>query len=496
MQPHSRSNSVPDDAPEVRTAPRRKAFVPLSTPGSVIDALIVVAAGAATSSLLWVRFHMVSIEAMLAWGVAAIVVLVVGRQVRKRERGTDAILSSLRAFAAGKRQNDALRVADDFGPLAGAYNRILDDRAAMTIQAISSELDGAGQGNAGRTGELQPTLDAMWYGVVLVDRSGSVGAINGAARVLLGIGPGQAIDPNAGTLIGQADLLASVLSSGGRGRKSESVEIVRESAGSKTYLRMTARALSPEVGGAIVIIEDATAQHVADEGRTALMAHTVHELRTPLTNIRLYVEEALEASTEDVELRGRALNVINHEARRLERVVCDMLSAAEIDSGSLTLQSGDVRLAQMFDELREDYKAAAEERHISLTFDLPPKLPVINGDRDKISLLVHNLIGNALKYTPEGGAVVVRFEEQDKRYIVEVSDTGIGIAPEESEKVFERFYRAGDARVSEITGTGLGLTLAREVARLHGGDVSVDSQVDQGSTFTFWLPKEERAAAA
>jgi signal transduction histidine kinase len=105
-----------------------------------------------------------------------------------------------------------------------------------------------------------------------------------------------------------------------------------------------------------------------------------------------------------------------------------------------------------------------------------------------VSLALHNLVGNGLKYTPEGGRVRVKVEAGPRSLVVDVEDNGIGIKPEEHELIFEKFYRARDARVSRITGTGLGLALAREVARLHGGDVLLRSEVDKGSTFTLTLP--------
>jgi signal transduction histidine kinase len=171
-----------------------------------------------------------------------------------------------------------------------------------------------------------------------------------------------------------------------------------------------------------------------------------------------------------------------------------MLSVSEIEAGSFKLRPGDVRLDALFQELDEEYRAQAAEKRISLAFTMPPKLPVIKGDRDKIVLALHNLIGNALKYTPEGGKVEIRVEANEQELRVDVVDTGIGVAPEESELIFERFYRAKDTRVAGITGTGLGLALARDVVRLHGGDINVQSQLNHGSTFTLTLPTMAAAA--
>jgi two-component system sensor histidine kinase VicK len=154
----------------------------------------------------------------------------------------------------------------------------------------------------------------------------------------------------------------------------------------------------------------------------------------------------------------------------------------------------DVTLQTVFDDLQADYTPQAQDKSIALTFNLPPKLPLVKGDRDKILMALHNLVGNALKYTPSGGRVTVNVSSAGKNLVVEVQDSGIGISAEDCEKIFERFYRAKDPRVGKITGTGLGLTLAREVVRLHGGDVTVDSQLNQGSTFTITLPVLAEAA--
>jgi two-component system phosphate regulon sensor histidine kinase PhoR len=185
--------------------------------------------------------------------------------------------------------------------------------------------------------------------------------------------------------------------------------------------------------------------------------------------------------------------VIGQEARRLERIVSDMLSVSEIEAGSLKLYPEDVRLDALFEDIKNDFQVQAKDKEIALVFELPPKLPVIRGDRDKIVLALHNLVGNALKYTPAGGQVRVQVEVDGGGVNVSVIDNGIGIKPEETEMIFEKFYRAKDKRLSGITGSGLGLTLARQVVRLHGGDISVRSQLDKGSTFTMSLPMGKAA---
>jgi len=246
----------------------------------------------------------------------------------------------------------------------------------------------------------------------------------------------------------------------------------------------------------MIVVEDITQQRVAEKARNAFLAQATHELRTPLTNIRMYAEMALEEGKDDPTVQAECLNVINQETFRLNRVVEDILCVSEIEAGTLTLKEDDVRMDELLSALEVGYAAQAQEKQIELVFDLPPKLPVLRGDKDKVAVALHNLVGNALKYTPASGKVRVTVATDDGRLVVEVSDTGIGIGPEDFERIFERFYRADDQRVTDATGSGLGLAIARDVIRLHGGDITVESEPDKGSTFTMVLPMAEEMALA
>ena len=206
---------------------------------------------------------------------------------------------------------------------------------------------------------------------------------------------------------------------------------------------MTLRPLRREDScNALLTLEDMTQQRLADEARNSFVAQATHELRTPLTNMRLCIESALDDPSPEVGGVGKCLNMLNGEVRRLERMVGEMLSVAEIESGSLKMRSDDVRLDALFEGLRKEVEPMAAEKNIVLRFDLPPKLPVIQADRDKLVLATHNLIGNAIKYTPAGGSVTISIRADGSRMTVDVTDSGIGIRPEEQEQIFDRFYRA------------------------------------------------------
>jgi PAS domain S-box-containing protein len=357
-------------------------------------------------------------------------------------------------------------------------------------------------------GDLDAACDAMAHGLVLLDDQGRVKYANGAAAAFLRADREKLMGVDVATVIREPSVLAALREvASGTLRRRAVVDVERAdvptagqgNAGPATaggVLRFSIRPVRREdSASAMVIIEDITQQKAAEGARHAFVAQATHELRTPLTNIRLYVETAIEDGENDPAIRTKALNVINTEARRLERIVGEMLSVAEIEAGSFKLKNGDVRLDALFEELRHDYSEQAKDKTLTLTFLLPPKLPVLTGDRDKVAIALHNLVGNALKYTPQGGSVTVRVDtsETTGSLAVAVADTGIGIAADECERIFERFYRASDKRVEKITGTGLGLTIAREVARLHGGDITVDSQLDRGSTFTLKLPMKSAA---
>jgi signal transduction histidine kinase len=424
--------------------------------------------------------------------------LMMYRRTRVRLRGMCAIHEALGALAAGETSEVVLGVSDALGREAEAWNKLLADRAqarAAATAGLAAEALGS-RGHNGSRGDLDAAFDAMSQGVMLIDDKMRVKHINGAATTFLRAKRETAAGADVRTIIEQPDVVESIQSIvAGTARKKSVIEVERQGDAGAGVLRFNIRPVRrDDSAAAMILIEDITQQKAAEESRNAFVAHATHELRTPLTNIRLYLETAMDDGEKDPAIRGKALNVINQEARRLERIVGEMLSVSEIEAGSLRLRTDDVRLDVLMSDLKTDYEPQAAEKKIALMFHLPPKLPVIRGDRDKLALAIHNLLGNALKYTPQGGRVSVKVQEDGKQLMFSVSDTGIGISEEDAERIFERFYRAKDERVEKITGTGLGLTLAREVVRLHGGEVTVQSELNKGSTFTITMPVTAEAA--
>jgi heavy metal sensor kinase len=215
-------------------------------------------------------------------------------------------------------------------------------------------------------------------------------------------------------------------------------------------------------------------------------ADASHELRTPLTIIRGEIELALRKTQSTDEYR-LILESTLEEILRMTVIVDNLLLLAKADQGIYQAEFSQVDLASLVDELYEDSEVLAEPKHISVT--LKEKSPItIVGDRLRLRQLFLNLIDNAIKYTPEGGAVILSVVRHDGVAQFRVEDTGIGIAPEELGRIFDRFYRVDKARSRELGGSGLGLSIARWIAELHRGEIAVTSEPQKGSTFTVSLP--------
>lgn len=445
-------------------------------------------------SQLWgdARVHMglgiIAASGMLCAGVLY-------RFARSRTRGLGAIQESLRhasLFAKGEAPVGSLRVSDTLGEEARAWNHLLEERENLrsrrALEDAASRLHDVG----GSGDDYAAAFDALWLGLIVLDQEGKARTVNGAAAVLLKHQRAEMLSREASAIVrdeGVARAVRGIVSGETRQRAMVEAQIEDAQSGDRTILRFTIRPMRREdSSSAMIVIEDVTQQRVADDSRNMFVAQATHELRTPLTNIRLYLEQLVEEGESDPRVKARCLNVINQEVRRLDRTVTDMLSVTEIESGTFRLQRDDVRLDALFVELEEDFAALAKDKEIELRFDLPPKWPVMGGDRDKVAMALHNLVGNALKYTPAGGHVSVRVSTDEHALRVDVQDNGFGIPEEEQQVIFEKFYRGKDKRVVSIGGSGIGLALARQVVRLHGGDITVQSELDKGSTFTLTLP--------
>jgi signal transduction histidine kinase len=249
-------------------------------------------------------------------------------------------------------------------------------------------------------------------------------------------------------------------------------------------------------GECVVVIRDVSQQFRADRAREEFIAQVTHELRTPLTNIRAYTETLSSGMFEDPKVITECYNVITKETRRLSRLVEDILSVSQLEVGSIELHVDSVDLKVLLNDGVRDVRGLADEKNIDVQLVLPAKLEPVRADRDKLAVVINNLLGNAIKYTPANGNVMVGCQVAADVVVLTFKDNGIGIDPSEHTKVFEKFQRGSNPEVQSESGTGIGLYTAREIVRRHGGDIELLSEKGKGSTFMVRLPHRESRAAA
>jgi signal transduction histidine kinase len=422
--------------------------------------------------------------------------LLVHRHARFRLKAIGAIHEILLAVKDDAADVSTLELDPKLGLEAVAWNKLLSDRQRMRISTAIQHVKEVVHGRLGAADGLEAAFDAIPYGLVLVNDRMEIDHINGAAAIFLQAERDGLIRADISEAVKDQGITTAIREAAeGSVSKRAVVEVERDGSLTSGVLRFTiAPTRHDDAHSALVMIEDVTQQRVAGAAITSFLAKAAHELRTPLTNIRLYVEEALEHCDGNATATSQCLNVMNDEVQRLERTVSEILSVSQIEAGSFELKRDDVNVGALLHQLQADHEVQAREKKIALEFDLPPKLPVIQADRDKIALALHNLVGNALKYTPDGGRINVTATVEGGQLSVAVTDRGLGIGPDELERVFERFYRSRNPLAANVKGSGLGLPIAREVARLHGGDIALESELGRGSTFTLTLPIVEETS--
>ncbi|AKQ69919.1 Sensory box histidine kinase [Myxococcus hansupus] len=249
---------------------------------------------------------------------------------------------------------------------------------------------------------------------------------------------------------------------------------------------------SGEVVGATVILQDVTRLRRFDELKNDLVATVAHEFRTPLTSLRMALHLVTEGVVGPVtEKQADLLFAAREDCERLQGIVDDLLDLSRIQAGQLQLEIRRVPAEELVDAALDAQRSAAAERGVRLTKQVALDVEPVDVDPERLGLVLGNLVGNGVKYTPPGGEVEVRVSREARGVRFEVRDTGEGIAPEQQARIFEKFYRAPGAPSG---GAGLGLSIAKDIVQAHGGDIGVVSAPGQGSTFWFTVPRREEPA--
>ena len=243
-----------------------------------------------------------------------------------------------------------------------------------------------------------------------------------------------------------------------------------------------------ERGGVLVVLHDVTQQRKAEERRREFVANVSHELRTPLTNIRSYAETIRDAGDElPRELENSFLDIVINESDRMTHIVQDLLTLSRLDSERSEMDMARFDFGAAIDSVLRSIELEARRHGHELTHDYHD-LPMIMGDRGRIEQVMLNVLGNAVKYTPDGGHIRVTAGTVGERVWMEVADDGIGIPKADRSRIFERFYRVDKARSRESGGTGLGLSIATEIVQRHNGTLSLVDREGPGTTVRLELP--------
>jgi two-component system, OmpR family, phosphate regulon sensor histidine kinase PhoR len=221
--------------------------------------------------------------------------------------------------------------------------------------------------------------------------------------------------------------------------------------------------------------------------RRDFIANASHELKTPVTAIQGITETLLEDNTMDEETRQRFLQKVNGQSIRLAQLVSDLLALSRLESND-SESFEDINLNKIIQDSCHILEPHAKEKALSLNSQSPESKVVVFGDVKSLSQLLENLIDNAIKYTPAGGTISVLLKTNNDQAVIEVEDNGIGIDPEEQQRIFERFYRVDKARSKTLGGTGLGLSIVKHIAIRHQGNISLESTLGKGSLFRITLP--------
>jgi signal transduction histidine kinase len=314
-------------------------------------------------------------------------------------------------------------------------------------------------------------LATMQEGIVLFDADGQVRYANPAAGELLGrrFRRGREVP---------ARLKAAVAGvRNGQGRS----ESLYETSGRAVEVVVTE---TDPAGSALLVARDVTAARETEQLRRDFVANASHELKTPVASIQ-GLASALDLAGDDREATRRFVSMLGGEADRLGHLVSDLLDLSRLESDAGPLEP--VRLDHVVTEESDKLLGQAHEAGLRLVVERPRPILVMGRESD-LGQMVHNLLGNAIRYTHPGGEVRLSLKHEEAWAVVRVQDTGIGVPPADLDRVFERFYRVDAARDRETGGTGLGLAIVRHVAESHGGEVGVSSTLGLGSTFTARIP--------
>ncbi|MBQ0139091.1 MAG: cell wall metabolism sensor histidine kinase WalK [Kurthia sp.] len=445
---------------------------PIQSQGKTIGVIYV------KSNIESVFEQMATINKILAGGtaIALIITIVLGIFISKTI--TKPISDMRRQAVAMAKGNFSRKVKvygnDEIGQLAVSFNH------------LTNRLQEAHSTTEGERRKLASVLTNMTDGVIATDRKGKVILINTPAQRLLEVEHNELMGRPITEVLGVdedysfEDLI----------HMQNSINLDFSSNERPYIWRANFSVIQKETGfvnGLIAVLHDITEQEKIEMERREFVSNVSHELRTPLTTMRSYLEALAEGAWEDKEIAPTFLNVTRTETERMIRLVSDLLQLSRMDSREYELNTDFVDFVKFFNRIINRFEMS-KSKEVKFIRELPKQPIYVEIDTDKITQVIDNIISNALKYSPDGGYIRFKLTSDEETILVEIKDTGMGIPPENVDRIFDRFYRVDKARARSMGGTGLGLAISREMINAHGGRIWAKSVEGKGTSIFFTLP--------
>ena len=363
---------------------------------------------------------------------------------------------------------------DEIGQLAVSFNN-MTDQLRFSYATVEKEQR-----------KMSLVLSNMTDGVIATNENGVITLMNKAAGILIGKSPEEC---HGRSLLNIIQLDESTLDMTAL-TESDSMIIDFGKDEIDYLIRATFSTILDDkdnVTGYITVLSDVTEEENLERERREFVSNVSHELRTPLTTMRSYLEALGDGAWKDENIAPRFLDVTQNETERMIRMVNDLLQLSKMDHKDFRLERERTNFTNYFHYVIDRFEMNTPE-HITLVRKIPNGKFFVWIDRDRMMQVLDNLISNAIKYSPEGGVVTLKVVKQKQGLLVSISDQGVGIAYEKIDKIFERFYRADQARSRKLGGSGLGLAISRELIEAHKGRIWARSSEGKGTTIYFTLP--------
>ena len=362
------------------------------------------------------------------------------------------------------------RERDEIGDLAISFNRMAE-QLHESVEALSHEKE-----------QLASILRSMVDGVITMDAEGKIIVVNPPAERLLASWSVE--EEESGSL---PPPLREIFRTVVRDERDHAADVTLH--GRTWAVVMAPLYAGDQVRGAVAVLRDVTEERRMDKLRKDFVANVSHELRTPLSMLQGYSEALLDDIAQSPEMRRELAQVIHDETLRMGRLVRDLLDLARMESGHIEIERTRVSVSALIKRVVRKFQGLAGEQKVNLKWEVQSDLPEVYWDEDKVEQVLTNLVDNAIRHTPEGGEICLKAAPSNgKKVSLTVRDTGSGIPEEDLPFIFERFYKADKARTRGQSGTGLGLAIVKHMVDAHGGTVSVESRLGEGTTFTVKLP--------